>query len=374
MSPEYHICTHCIMDSSDPKITFDESGVCNHCHKAEQLLHSGPYSVPLEEKDLWRDRLVAKIKHQGRRCKYDCIIGVSGGVDSSYVAYQTVRHGLRPLAIHLDNGWNSELSVKNIESLCNKLNIDLFTCVLDWEEFKDLQLSFLKSSTPDLEIPTDHAIISLLYRMAAKEGVSFILAGTNLSTESIMPRAWSQGHQDWKYIRSIQARFGTKRLKSFPHRTMLQDLWIRHVRRIQWVSFLDYFDYVKLQAMETLKNELGWRDYGGKHHESFYTKFYQSYILPTKFGFDKRRAHLSSLICAGQLTRDQALQEMSTEQSTSDQLKEDIAYFRSKLELDERQFRTLMETPPRKFDDYPSYVNSRYYHWLVQWYRTLRGL
>jgi N-acetyl sugar amidotransferase len=343
------------MDTTDPEIQFDEHGICNHCKNAYVQLNSKPYCLKPSEKEKWLERLVSKIKHSGKNKKYDCIIGLSGGVDSSYVAYKVKELGLRPLAVHLDNGWDSELSVKNIENICKKLDIDLFTYVINWEEFKDLQLSFLKASTPDSEIPSDHAIVSVLCQLAEKKNVRYILAGVNFSSESIMPRAWSQGHTDWKYIKGLQRIFGTVPLKTFPHRSRIKQYYYRFFKRIQLISFLDYFEYDKEKAKIFLMDKIGFRDYGQKHHESNYTKIYQSYILPTKFGFDKRKAHLSSLICAGQITRAKALEIMKEPLYSPKALEEDILYLINKFGISRKKFEQIMALPPKNYRDYTHY-------------------
>jgi N-acetyl sugar amidotransferase len=278
MDQKYQICKRCIMDTSDPEIVFDDVGVCNHCKDAHTLLNTEPFCLAVQEKNKLLDALAARIRHDGAGKRYDCMIGLSGGVDSSYVAYKVKELGLRPLAVHLDNGWNSELSVNNIENICKRLDIDLFTHVINWEEFKDLQLSFLKASTPDSEIPSDHAIVSILYQMADRENVKYILGGTNLTSESVLPRAWSQGHNDWKYIKSLHEQFGSVPLKTFPHRSRLKQYYYRFVKGIDWVHILNYFDYDKEKAKKELMDKIGFRDYGGKHHESNYTKIYQTYI------------------------------------------------------------------------------------------------
>lgn len=368
---EYKICNRCIMDTSDPNIRFDENGVCNHCNKAFNFLNTPPLNLSPDERKKALDELVNKIKSNSKGKKYDCIIGVSGGCDSTYAAYIVKKAGLNPLAVHLDNGWNSRLAVTNIERTLKVLGIDLFTYVIDWEEFKDLQLSFLKASTPDSEVPTDHAIVALMYKMAMKYKIRYILAGTNGVTESILPSAWSSGHSDWKYIRSLQKLFGTAKLKTFPHFTLLQLFKVLLIKRLKFISILNYVDYDKEQAMKILETELGWENYGGKHHESIYTRFYQAHILPKKFGFDKRRAHLSSMICAGLLTRDNALKAMEEELYDSSKLKEDIDYVINKFGITEEEYLRIMNLPPKKFDDYPSYNNSWYYKTLFGIYRFL---
>ena len=215
MTSQYRICNRCIMDTTDPDIVFDEAGVCNHCHRYDAI--AAKRLIPLAERPARLDALVEKIKRGGRGKEYDCVIGVSGGVDSTYVAYLTHELGLRPLAIHFDNGWNSEIAVANIEKTLKALGIDLFTYVVNWPEFRDLQLSFLKASTPDGEVPTDHAIVALLYRMAVKHGLKHVLLGVNVNSEAIMPRKWGYGYADFRYISAVHRQFGKVRLKTFPH-------------------------------------------------------------------------------------------------------------------------------------------------------------
>lgn len=368
MPSEYRICLRCIMDTTDPEIRFDESGYCNHCTAALEKLQNTPFR---RDKSSFA-RLIEEVKEKSSNKKYDCIIGVSGGTDSSYVAYRVKTSGLRPLAVHLDNGWDSELAVKNIENICKILNIDLFTYVIDWEEFKDLQLSFLKASTPDSEIPSDHAITAILYKTAIREGVKYVLAGVNTATEAILPNAWSRGHGDWKYIKNIQKQFGSKELKSFPHYSIFELMKFRHIKRIKWINFLDYIEYNKQEAKKIIEKEIGWRDYGLKHYESIYTRFFQGYILPRKFGFDKRRVDLSSLICAGQITREQALEEMRKEIYPHQELKEDIDYVINKFGLTEEEFERIMKLSPKTYWDYPSYGKSLYYKLAKRAYRFVR--
>ncbi len=348
---EYRMCVRCVMDTTDPNIAFDENGVCNHCHTYDRLVRE--HIVEGEEGRSRLQTLVENIKRSGQGKKYDCIIGVSGGVDSTYVAYLVKKLGLRPLAVHLDNGWDSELAVKNIEETLKRLDIDLYTEVLDWEEFRDLQVSFLKASTPDSEIPTDHAIVAILGNMAAKLGVQYIIIGNNVRTETHLPSAWSEGHFDWKYIRELHKRFGTRPLKTFPH----FDFFTYYLRMItqKRVAILDYIDYSKKEALRVLQEELGWRYYGGKHYESIYTRFYQGYILPAKFGFDKRRCHLSSLVCSGEISREQALEELKIPTYAPSMQEEDREYVAKKLGFTEDEFTAVMNAPKKSYWDYPSY-------------------
>ncbi len=349
----YQMCTRCIMDTSDPGIVFDEAGRCNHCRDYE--LAAQTQAPPPGQRQAALERLVGEIKAAGHNRDYDCIIGVSGGVDSTYVAYLVKQLGLRPLAVHMDNGWDSELAVSNIEKVLKQLDIDLFTHVLDWEEFKDLQISFLKASVSDAEIPTDHAIHAVLYQQAARRNIKYILLGTNLVTEAILPVSWTFGIQDWRYINGVHRQFGSKSLKTFPHLGYWTlNYYYRQIKRIRQVSVLDYVDYSKREAIRVLTEVLGWRPYGGKHYESIYTRFFQGYILPTKFGIDKRRAHLSTLIMSGQITRDAALAEVRQPPYAGYMQEEDMDYVLKKLGFSEEEFRQIMALPIRTYHDYPN--------------------
>ena len=351
MTSSYKICTRCLMDTTDPNIVFDESGVCNHCHDHDRLMKQKVVTGKAGEEYL--QKLVEQMKRDGRGKSYDCLIGVSGGVDSTYVAYLVKKMGLRPLAVHMDNGWDSELAVKNIEETLKRLGIDLHTEVLDWEEFKGLQVAFLKSSTPDSEIPSDHAIWAVLGDLADKLKVKYIVSGFNVRTETHLPRAWSQGHFDWKYIRSVNQLFGRGRLKTFPHIGFFT--YYRRLLTHRRVDILNYIDFNKTEAMKILEQELGWRYYGGKHYESIYTRFYQGYILPTKFGYDKRRSHLSSLICSGETTRTAALKELDKPTYQPTMQEEDREYVVKKLGLTDDEFESILNAPKKTFWDYPSY-------------------
>lgn len=370
MNKEYKICIRCIMDTTEKDITFDESGICNHCRNAEKMLLNFPMDDLRGSSQL--NKIVDEIKKKGINKRYDCIIGVSGGVDSTFVAYKVKQLGLKPLAVHLDNGWDSELAVNNIKKTLDILGIDLYTFVLDWEQFKDLQISFLKAAVPDGEIPTDHAIGALLYKMAVKMGIKYIISGTNLSTESIMPKTWAYGHGDWKYIKSIHKMFGKMSLKSYPHYTLYDMFYYKMIRGIKNIRLLNLITYRKEDAMEILRNDLRWEYYGGKHYESIYTRFYQSYILPHKFGIDKRRAHLSSLIISGQISRETALQEMSKEIYSKEKIDEDRDYVIKKLDLSEDEFEGLMELPNKNYSDYPI-INSSLFDFLQTLYLHIKG-
>lgn len=346
-------CSRCIMNNEvDKDLVLDEQGVCNHCHRYDELLDSRVFKGSEAKTKL--DALVAKIKKQGKNKEYDCIVGVSGGVDSTYVAYLTKTLGLRPLAIHFDNGWNSELAVKNVEKVLKKLDIDLMTYVINWDEFKDLQLSFLKASTPDGEIPTDHAIYALLWREAVKNNIKYIISGMNFTTESVSVPSWSYGHSDWKYIRSVHKQFGNVPLKTYPRYSFWYLFYVNFIRGVRTVSILNYVDYNKDKVMDLLQNELGWVYYGGKHHESIYTRFYQGHVLPNKFNIDKRVGHLSDLINAGQLSREDALAEVQLPPYPEDLQEQDKEYVCKKLNLSLEEFDSIMKSEVKSFKDYPN--------------------
>lgn len=340
------------MDTTDPEIVFDAAGVCNHCHKYDIELPKRVFQGQIANEKL--TEIVNKIKQSGKGREYDCIIGVSGGVDSTYVAYLTKELGLRALAIHFDNGWNSELAVSNIEKVLDKLDIDLFTYVIDWEEFKDLQLSFLKASTPDGEIPTDHAINALLFREASKRGIKYIINGMNFATESMAVRMWAYGHSDWKYIKAVHKIFGTSSLKKYPHYSFFNLFYWTFIKRIKVVSILNYVDFDKNKVMELIQEKLNWVYYGGKHYESVYTRFFQGYILPTKFNIDKRIGHLSDLIRSGQLSRENALTELSLPAYDVQMKNIDLDFVIKKLDFNKSSFEKLMNEKPKNFMAYPN--------------------
>lgn len=353
------MCVRCVMDTTDPDISFDADGVCSHCHRYERVARQR--LIPSEQRKLQLDALVEQIRAAGKGKQYDCIIGVSGGVDSTYVAWLVKNLGLRPLAVHLDNGWNSELAVANIEKTLKTLGIDLYTHVIDWEEFRDLQISFLKASTPDGEVPTDHAIFALLYEMAARHGIRYVITGTNVTTEALLPEKWGYGYFDWRYVKDVHRRFGTAKLSTYPHFSLLRLFQHMFLRRIRLVSILNYIDYDKQQAMDVLQNKLGWIYYGGKHYESIYTRFYQAYLLPRKFDIDKRKAHYSTLICSGQMTREQALAGLREPVYPAHLLEQDRVYTIKKLGLTNEQFESVMRAPNKTFLDYRT--SHKFFEW-----------
>jgi N-acetyl sugar amidotransferase len=345
----YKVCSRCIMDTTDPEIEFDENGYCNHCR---HLLYQRSIMGDPEFKKNKLAATVQEIKENGKDKQYDCIVGVSGGTDSTYVAYLAKDLGLRPLAVHLDNGWDAELAVSNIEKTLKTLGIDLFTYVLDWEEFKDLQISFLKASVSDAELPSDHAIRAVQYQAAAQHGVKYIINGRNLNTEGILPWSWTYSVMDWKYIKAVHKKYGNVKLKTFPHYNLVQLAnYVMH-KRIKLVNILNYFDYSKKEAIDILQTKLDWRDYGGKHYESIYTRFFQAYILPKKFNIDKRMAHLSVLVCTGEISREEAFAEMKKPTCEEDMMESDREYVIKKFNMTDKDFEEIMQAPTTNYTSF----------------------
>lgn len=352
---DYQICTNCIMDTTDPEIYFDENGVCNHCLKFENQLKKNWF--PNEEGKKKLDAIINQIKIDGKNKKYDCVIGLSGGVDSSYLAYilRKLYPELRILAIHIDGGWNSELAVHNIENIVKILGIDLYTGVVPWEEMQDLQLAFFKSQLANQDVPQDHAFFATLYHVANKNGIKYFLSGGNLATESILPSSWGYNAMDATQLKAVHKKFGKKKLKKYEIVSFFKrKIYYPYFKKFRIIRPLDFLPYIKDEAKETIKNELNWRDYGGKHHESKFTKFFQAHWLPTKFGFDKRKAHLSSLIVSGQMTRDEALKELEKPLYYETELKEDKEFISKKLGISLEEFETIMQQSNKTFLDYPS--------------------
>ena len=359
-------------DQVDELISFDGKGLCKHCQRYDELLSSRVFEG--KEGDEKLSSLVTKIKLAGKGRDYDCIIGVSGGVDSTYVAYLAKQLGLRPLAIHFDNGWNSELAVNNIEAVLNKLDIDLYTYVVNWPEFRDLQISFLKASSPDGEIPTDHAIFALLWREASRRNIKYIISGMNFRSESISVPNWAYGHSDWRYIKDVHKKYGNAVLKTYPHFSLFYLLYVNIIKRIRTVSILNYFHYDKEETKKILIDELGWRSYGGKHHESIYTRFYQGVFLPEKFNIDKRYGHLSDLINAGQLSREDALVQLQEPTYDVEIQKADREYVAKKLGMTREEFADIEALPSRSFEEFKnSYALVQRFRNLANWLRA-RGL
>ena len=365
----YQQCTRCIMDTTDPEISFDEKGQCNHC--TEYFALAPHYIYSGEETDRAREALIAKIKEAGKNSDYDCMVGVSGGVDSTYVAYMAKKFGLRILAFHFDNGWNSELAVKNVENIVKKLDIEYQTWVVDWEEFRDLQISFLKASVANAEIPSDHAFLAATYHLCAKYNIKYFLSGSNFATEGILPKSWGYNAKDLKHLKGIHKIFGKIKFKTYPLLGFNREFYYTYVKKIKMVRLLNYIPYVKEDAMKVIQDELGWVYYGGKHYESVFTRFFQAYYLPHKFGYDKRLAHLSTLICSGQITREQALEEMKKDTYPPELLAEDKEYVIKKLGMNAEEFETILNAAPKSYKEYPN--DEKRLKFIYKVYNKLRG-
>jgi N-acetyl sugar amidotransferase len=341
------VCSRCLMDSTVRGIRFDANGICNFCQMHDALEKKYPLS-PDGEKQF--HGLIQEIKQSGRNQEYDCIVGVSGGRDSTYTLAIAKKMGLKPLAVHFDNGWNSEMATRNIHNAVKKLDVDLFTHVASWEEFKDIQVAFLKASVPDVEVPTDFAIISVLYNVAREHGIRNILIGHSFRTEGIAPREWT--YMDARYIRAIHRMFGTKLLTSVPLLTMSQLVYYTIIKKMRFIHVPEMIRYEQAEVNEVLEKELGWQYYGGHHHESIYTEFIQSYLLPKKFGIDKRRLEYSALVRSGQMERADALMALQKQYPVRPDL---LPYVLKKLDLSREEFDAILALPPKSFHDYPSY-------------------
>lgn len=344
MNKSIQICTNCVMDSHDDKlITFDSKGVCCHCQKyfKEEPL----FVFKGKEGELKLAETIEKIKEDGKGKQYDVIMGLSGGVDSTYLALKCKEWGIRPLAVHFDNGWNSELAVKNIENIVRKLSLDLYTYVINWEEFRDLQIAYFKASVIDIEVPTDHAIFAAMYKLAGQNNIKYVMSGNNFVTESFLPESWIHNKFDEVNIKNIHKKYGSIPLTTFPFMDSKVRRYYIDIKGIKRVTPLNFLPYDKAEVKKEIQEKLDWKDYGGKHYESIFTRFYQGYILPTKFGVDKRKAHLSNLICSKQITKAEALEELKKPCYDNDQMLEDKEFVLKKLGFSEAYFEELMKMP-----------------------------
>jgi N-acetyl sugar amidotransferase len=340
----YRQCSLSVMDTiADPTIQFDSNGVSNYYHEYKALANDFLLTDSAGESKL--TQVIDSIKNEGKGKPYDCITGISGGVDSSYLVLMAKKWGLRPLIVHFDNGWNSEIAVSNINNIISNTGFDLYTIVVDWEEFKDLQLAYLKASVIDAEVPTDHAIGGTLQKLAARFKVKFILSGNNIVTEAILPPTWSYNKNDYVNLTNIHKKFGKLPLKTYPIFGFKEQLLFGSAREIETIKPLNWIPYNKEEAKRIIKEELGWKDYGGKHYESVFTKFFQAYILPTKFNIDKRKPHLSTLIFSGQLTKEQALTELEKPLYDETELANEMAYVLKKFGVSANEFHDIMARP-----------------------------
>ena len=343
------VCKNGIWDESVPGIKFDDDGVSNYAHLFERLVKEFPRGE--KGNKLWTN-FVSRIKNDRKNNKYDCILGVSGGTDSSYLMHLSIKYGLHPLAVNLDNGWSSDISVKNIKLVTSALNIDLETYVIDYEEVKDVLRSQMMAGLPWIDAPTDYAIMSVLYKVARREGVKYILTGSDFRSEGKQPTEWT--YTDKKQIIYVHKHFGKHKLKTFPLISTGNLLYLGYLRQIKTISPFNYIDYQKKEAQKILKNLYGWEYYGGHHHENIFTKFTIAYWLPKKFGIDKRLITLSAQVVSGEITRFEALEIISCSSYDPDKIEEDKEYVIKKLGLSEEEFRKIWNSPNKSFHDYPS--------------------
>jgi len=353
-------CVKCIYDERTPGISFDSEGVCNYCRMHEQLESEYPIGSEGEKKLV---DLANRIKRDGKGKEFDCVIGVSGGCDSSYLCHLAIELGLRPLGVHFDNTWNSRIAVENIHNVLKKLDIELYTYVMDNGEFSDLARSFLYASVPEIDAITDIALTTTLYSAADKYNVKYILNGHSFRTEGITPLGWF--YFDGKYIADIHSKFGRQKMESFPNLWLSK--WMKWLMQgIMRYRPLYYIDYHKEDVKRFLKDEYGWKWYGGHHMENWYTLFCDNYILPRKFNIDLRYVEFSALIRSGQMTREDAIEEMKTAQPCDEKV---IAEIKRRLGFTDEEFDTVLNLPKKTFRDYETYHSAfkrlRPFFWLM---------
>ncbi len=355
MSRPFQICTNCVMDITDSKITFDEKGVCDHCNTYYKTIK--PFWNHGKGREAILKKLIAKIKKEGEGKDFDCLMGMSGGIDSSYLLYvMTEKYGLRPLVFHVDAGWNSQIAVNNIERLVDGLGLNLYTEVINWEEIKDLQLAFFKSGVPHIDVPQDHAFFATMYKFASKHKIRFILTGGNYSTECVRnPLEWMYYQSDSIQLRDIYKKFGTGKLKDYPITNILwHKVYLPYVKKIKLIRPLDFVPYNKDEAMQLLVDKFGYQKYPQKHFESRFTRFYESYWLPKKFGFDTRKVQYSSLILTNQMTREEALKKLEFPAYDPETILQDFEYVATKLGISVEELQSYMDAPNKTYKDYKS--------------------
>ena len=350
-STEYQICTNCIMDTTDSKIKFDKNGVCDYCNSFHNEI------IPnWDNNDNYQklDQIAAVIRKAGKGKKYDCILGLSGGVDSSYLAYVAKeKMGLRPLIYSVDTGWNLNVAVENIERIVKKLDLDLYTEVINWEEMRDLQLAFFKSQVPYQDLPQDHVIFAGLYNYAVKNGIKYVLTGSNNATEAVRPPIEWVYLNDLKFIKAVHKEFGEIPLKTMPMCSMFKyRVYYQYIKGMKRVAPLDIINYDKEKAEQELKDKFGWEKYENKHYENILTRFYEGYYLPKKFNYDKRKCYFSNLILTGQMTRQEAFDKINENPYSDQVMQEDLEYIAKKLGISQGEFNKLIHGENKSYKDY----------------------
>ncbi len=342
------------MDTSDPDISFDSKGICNHCHQFDERAPREWF--PNDEGARRWHILVNQLKHNGRGKEYDCILGLSGGVDSSYLALKVYESGLRPLVMHVDAGWNTELAVANIEAVVKYCGFDLHTHVVNWGDMRDLHLAYLRAAVANQDAPQDHIFFASLYHFATSNGIRHILSGGNLATEAIFPASWHGSAMDAINLKAIHKEYGERKLENYKTISFF-DCYIRYpfIKKMRTHRPLNYMPYDKSKALRELQEKVGYKPYPRKHGESLFTKLFQNYYLPNKFGMDKRRPHLASLIVSNQMTRDEALNKLDEPLYDAAELEIDITYFCKKLRISRQQFNDLMKAPIHHYTDFPNW-------------------
>ena len=349
------ICKNCVMDTTDSKIEFDENGVCDHCNTFKNSIQ--PFWHTDNRGKVKLEELVKKIKTEGKGKDFDCMMGMSGGIDSSFLLYKMVtEYGLRPLVFHVDAGWNSQIAVNNIERLVDGLGLDLYTEVINWEEMKDLQLSFFKSGVPHIDVPQDHAFFATMYKFASKYKIKTILTGGNYSTECVRnPLEWMYYQSDSIQLKDIYKKHGIGKLSEYPVTNILwHKFWLPYFKGIKLYRPLDFIPYNKDEAMQILVDKFGYQKYPQKHFESRFTRFYEGFWLPQRFGYDTRKVQFSSLILTNQMTREESLEKLKNESYTDEQIKEDFEYVSNKLGITTEELWSYFHAPKKTFKDYKS--------------------
>jgi N-acetyl sugar amidotransferase len=350
----YQCCSRCVMDTSDPEISFDPNGVCNHCRQFDERAPREWF--PNDEGSRRWNILVTQMKANGHGKEYDCILGLSGGVDSSYLALKVHESGLRPLVMHVDAGWNTELAVANIEAIVKYCGFDLHTHVVDWEDMRDLHLAYMRAAVSNQDVPQDHIFFASLYHFATSNGIRHILSGGNLATEGIFPSTWHGSSMDAINLKAIHKKFGERKLNHYKTISFFDCyIWYPFIKKMRTIRPLNYMAYDKAEALIELQTKVGYKPYPRKHGESLFTKLFQNYYLPKKFGMDKRRPHFASLIASGQMTRDAALVKLDEPLYDPAELEIDITYFCKKLRMTRQQFDALLKVPTHHYSDFPNW-------------------